>query len=90
VANIVLEQQFDEPVSPDFLNSEARKLDKCLEQYGAAWVRSYLSSDRKRMICEFEASDAEKVRESYRSAGVEFERCWTAEVFSRDVPTASY
>ena len=90
MANIVLEQSFSEPVTPDILNSEAKKLDKCLEAYGAAWVRSYLSSDRKRMICEFEAADAEKVRQSYRSAGVEFDNIWTADVYSRDVPTSSY
>jgi hypothetical protein len=40
--------------------------------------------------CEFEAADAEKVRESYRSVGVQFERVRSAEVFSRDKPTASY
>jgi len=34
--------------------------------------------------------DAEKVRASYRSAGVNFERVWTADIFSRDEPTASY
>ena len=53
-------------------------------------MRSYLSLDRKRMICEFEAADAEQVRESYRSAGVNFDGVWAADVYSRDVPTASY
>ena len=90
MANIVLEQSFSEPVTPDFLNAEAKKLDKCLEVYGAAWVRSYLSADRKRMICEFEAADAEQVRQSARSAGVPFDACWVAELFSRDAPGASY
>ncbi|MGZ7033036.1 MAG: nickel-binding protein, partial [Thermoanaerobaculia bacterium] len=60
------------------------------EVHGARWMRSYLSLDRKRIICEFEAADAEKVRESYRSAGVNFERVWSADVFSRENPTASY
>ena len=50
-----------------------------------AWkhtARSYPATHRKRLICEFEAADAERVRESYRSAGVPFERCWTADVYS--------
>jgi hypothetical protein len=50
---------------------------------------SDLSSDRKRMICEFEVADAERVRQSQRSAGVKFDQVWTADVYSRDVPTAS-
>jgi len=53
-------------------------------------MRSYLALDRKRLICEFEAADAEQVRDSYRSAGVSFDHCWTATVSSRDKPTESY
>ena len=40
----------------------------------------------RRMICEFEAPDAEAVRQSMRSAEVSFERVWTSEVFRRDEP----
>ena len=90
MAILVVEQTFETPVSPEELTDSAKRVDKCLEAHGARWMRSYLSKDRKRMICEFEAPDAEQVRNSYRSAGVEFERCWTADVYSRDVPTESY
>ena len=47
-----------------------RRLDDCLAQHGARWLRSYLSADHRRLVCEFEAPDAEAVRVSYRSAGV--------------------
>ena len=87
---MIVEQSFTDPVTPEELNASARKLDDCLAAHGARWVRSYVSHDKKRVVCEFEAADAEKVRESYRSAGVQFERVWTADVFSVDVPTASY
>ena len=90
MATLVLEQTFETPVSSDELSSSARKLDKCLEAFGARWMRSYLSEDRRRMICEFEAADAEQVRSSYRSAGVDFERCWSADVYWREKPTESY
>ncbi|MEO8033683.1 MAG: DUF4242 domain-containing protein [Acidobacteriota bacterium] len=90
MAILVLEQTFEPPMTPEQLNEAARKLDKCLEQHGARWMRSYVSSDRRRMICEFEAADAEAVRASARSAGVPFDSCWTADMYSRDVPTASY
>lgn len=87
---MAVEQTFEKPITNEEMNAMARRVDPCLEAHGATWVRSYVSSDRKRVICEFEAADAEKVRESYRSAGVQFERVWSAEVFSRDKPTASY
>lgn len=88
--SMVVEQTFENPITSEELNAIAKRVDPCLEAHGATWVRSYISADRKRIICEFEAADAEKVRESYRSAGVDFERVWTAQVFSRDTPTASY
>ena len=39
---------------------------------------------------EFEAADAEHVRDSYRAAGVSFDHCWQATTYSRDNPTESY
>jgi Protein of unknown function (DUF4242) len=90
MAVLVLEQSFEIPITPEELNDVAARVDRCLEAHGARWMRSYLSLDRKRMICEFEAADAEQVRESYRSAGVSFKGVWAADVYSRDVPTASY
>ena len=90
MATLVLEQAFEKPITPEELNDAAKRVDRCLEAHGARWMRSYLSTDRKRIICEFEAADAEQVRESYRSAGVNFDSCWSADVYSRDVPTTSY
>ncbi len=90
MAVLVLEQSFEKPITPEELNDAARRVDSCLEAHGARWMRSYLSKDRKRMICEFEAADAERVRESYRSAGVAFDGCWPADIYSRDKPTESY
>lgn len=90
MAVMVLEQSFDTPISPEELNDCAKRVDRCLEAHGARWMRSYLSTDRKRLICEFEAADAERVRESYRSAGVAFDRVWTADVYSVEKPVESY
>ena len=90
MANLVLEQSFDKPMTPEELNESAKKFDQCLAAHGARWLRSYVSADRMRIICEFEAADAEQVRESARSAGVPFERCWPATVFSVEKPTESY
>jgi hypothetical protein len=90
MAILVLEHTFETPVTPEELSESAKRVDRCLEAHGARWMRSYLSADRKRMICEFEAGDAEQVRQSYRAAGVPFDACWIADVYSRDKPTESY
>ena len=90
MATMIVEQSFDQPLTSEDLNKMAKRVDPCLEAHGARWMRSYISSDRMRVLCEFEAADAEKVRESYRSAGVTFERVWAADVFSREKPTESY
>ena len=84
VSHIIVEHTYESPVSEEELGLTARRIDGCLAAYGATWVRSYVSLDRKRMICEFEAPDAEAVRTSYHNADVKFERVWTANAYSRD------
>lgn len=84
MAHLIVEQTFGTPLTDDDHGRLGERLDKCLEAYGARWVRSYLSTDRQRMVCEFEAPDAEAVRTSYRSAGVAFERVWAAELYTRE------
>jgi len=90
MAILVLEQTFETPVTEQDLNDAARRLDRCLQAHGARWRRTCLSKDRKRMICEFEATDAEQIRESARSAGIPFDRCWSADVYTAENPRASY
>ncbi len=81
MARLILEKEFDPPLTEEQHNQEAQRTDPCLEAYGARWIRSYLSADRRRIVCEFEAEDADAVRSAFRSAGVAFTRVWTAEVF---------
>jgi hypothetical protein len=83
VTHLIVEQTFDTPLTDEEHGRVGQRLDQCLAAYGARWMRSYLSSDRVRMVCEFEAPDAEAVRTSYRSAGIAFDRVWTAEVYAR-------
>ena len=80
MARVMMEQFFDPPLSDEEYSALGKKVDPCLDQHEAIWVRSYISADKKRCVCEFEAADAESVREAFRSAGVPFERIWTAEL----------
>ena len=83
---LIVEHTYDPPLTDEEHRRSASRLDPCLEQHGARWLCSYVSHDRRRMICEFEAPDAEAVRQSMRSAEVSFDRVWSAEVFRSGEP----
>ena len=81
MARVMVERKFDEPGSFDELQAQEDSFAWCAEQHRVKFVRSYFSKDRRRMICEYEAPDAEAVRTLQRTASLPFERIWTAEVF---------
>jgi hypothetical protein len=81
MARIMLEQTFESPIADEELARFSKRLDACLQVRDGAWARSYLALDRKRMFCEFEAPDAESVRDALRTAGVPYDRVWSAQVF---------
>jgi hypothetical protein len=76
---MIVETIYDSPATDDELDANATKLDPCLQGHNVRWMRSYMSLDRRRRICVFDAPDADSVRISFRSAGVTFERVWAAE-----------
>jgi hypothetical protein len=78
----MVEQVFTEPLTDERYAAFAKRLDPCIEMRNGAWRRSAVSKDRLRVVCEFEAPDAESVRESYRLSRVPFERIWAAEVYA--------
>lgn len=82
MARVMVEYVFSEPFTDERYAATAKQMDPCLEVRNGAWRRSSLSKDKLRMVCEFEAPDAESVREACRAAGVTFERVWAADVFS--------
>jgi hypothetical protein len=77
---IVVERIFDRPPSDEDLTAAGLRERPCLDLYGVAWRRSLLSVDRLRMVCEYEAPDAESVRKVQREAGNEFARVWAGSI----------
>jgi hypothetical protein len=77
---IVVERSFGSPQSDADMNAVAVRERPCLQIYGVVWRRSLLSEDRRRMVCEYEAADAESVRRAQREAEAQFDRVWSAEV----------
>jgi len=81
MSRVIVERKFEDPETYDELQAQEDRFAWCLEQHRVTFIRSYFSKDRRRMICEYEAPDAEAVREVQRTASMPFERIWTAEVF---------
>jgi hypothetical protein len=79
MACIIVERTFDRPPSEEDLTAAGIRERPCLEIYGVAWRRSLLSADRLRMICQYEAPDAESVRKVQREVGNEFDRVWAGD-----------
>ncbi len=76
----IVERSFEPPLTKEELASTEERMAPCLDVYDVTWLRSYWSTDRKRMICEYEARDSESVRNVQREAGADFERVWTADL----------
>jgi hypothetical protein len=85
MVRLIVETNYDPPMTDEQHNAFAARLDPCLALRGARWKRTYLSADHRRTVCEFEAQDAESVRSAYHNATVPFDRVWVAEVYELKV-----
>jgi hypothetical protein len=81
MAHVVVERSFSTPQSDDELTDLEDRLAPCSEMYGVVWKRSVVSLDRRHMICEYVATDAETVRKVQREAGANFDHVWSGQVF---------
>ena len=80
MTRIIVERSFEAPLTKDELHAVETRMAPCLDLYGVRWIRSRLSSDRKRMICEYEAADVASVRNVQQESQASFDRMWAAEV----------
>jgi hypothetical protein len=78
---LIVEYTYDPPLTDEQLDKDSAALTPCLELRGIRRLRTFLSTDRRRGFCEFEAADAESVREAFHIARVKFERVWAADLY---------
>ena len=82
---VIVERVFEgEPLDLDDLEALQEKGSWCYQLHGVRFLQSFYSADGRRMICLYEAPDAEAVRTVNRQSGVPFERAWTAAVYDRE------
>ena len=86
---LIVEYAFDPPLTDDNLRTAFDALKPCLEVRGIRRLRSWLAEDRRRMICEYQAADAQTVREAYQSAKVAYAKIWPGQLFEFGPASAS-
>ena len=82
-ANVIVERSFEEPVTLQEIQDIEDAGVACLDVRDVRFIQTFFSADQKRMICLYEAPDAESVRQAQREAGVPFNDVWA---FLRIVP----
>lgn len=81
MAVIVVEYEFSPPITEEGLRQMSETLAPCSRMRRLRRLRTIVSQDGRRGFCEFEAPDAETVRDAYRSAGVTFLSVWPAKLY---------
>ena len=78
---VIVERRGSSPISLEQLQASSCSSAACFKMHRVRHLRSVISADGCRVICEFEAPDAESVRRAQNEAGLPYESVWTAQVF---------
>ncbi len=70
VPNVLVERSFQDPVTFEEIRSVANASNGCFRTHRVKHVRTFLSLDGKRMVCFYNAPDAESVRITQREAAL--------------------
>jgi len=76
-ANVLVVRRFTEPADLAAIQALEDAGKGCLETHRVHFIRTFFSRDQKRMICLYQAPDAESVRIAQREAGMPVERVWS-------------
>lgn len=76
----IVERTFSPPMSDRELAEVTARMAPCLELHDVTWIRTHLSQDRQRMVCEYVARDAESVRKVQHEAQASFDRVWPGQL----------
>ena len=68
MALFVIERNFAEQLA--LTKEDARLVQEINDDAGVHWLFSFLSADKKKTYCLYEASNAEAIREAARRAGL--------------------
>ncbi len=75
-ANVLVRRRFEQPVTLEEIQAREDAGAWCLEARRVKFIRTFFSTDCRRMICLYQAPDAESVRQAQRQAGMPVEDVW--------------
>lgn len=84
---IIVERTYDQPLTDEIGASMTRRFGPCFSLRRIKRLHSYISKDRLRTVCVYEAPDASSVRDVHDREGIPYLRIWSADMLS--VPTVS-
>lgn len=76
MTTLVLERDFERPLSKADVIDIIVHSGWCLQLHNVQWLGSMLASSGRSMVCRFEAADAESVRLALRQAGMDTRMLW--------------
>jgi len=76
VPNVLVERSFEEPVTLEEIESAATAGAGCFQMHRVRYARTFFSLDRRRMVCLYQAPDAESVRIAQREAALPHDTVW--------------
>lgn len=76
VPNVIVERSFQDPVTLPQLQSAHDAALECLRTHRVRFARIFFSLDGRRMLCLYEAPDAEAVRIAQRQAALPLDTVW--------------
>lgn len=83
---VLLERRFEHPVTFEQIQSLEDSGARCLTAHNVRFVKTFLSRDRRRMLCLYEAPDAEAVRLAENQARAPFLRAWSCTKLQKEDP----
>ena len=77
---VVVERSFEEPTNLPELQAKEDAGAWCLRARDVTFQYTLLSRDQRRMVCFYEAPDAEAVRHAQEKGELPYDRIWSAAV----------
>lgn len=79
MTDVIVERSFETSADMDALQAKEDAGLWCLDLHRVRFLHTYVSLDRKRMLCIYRAPDAESVRISQRQIDMPLDRVWSAQ-----------
>ena len=89
MTRVMVERSFEMPVAFEDIQAIEETGAWCLEAHQVVFIKTFFSVDRRRMLCLYEAPDAESVRLAEKKAQVPFDCAWSCRALQTPAGSAS-